>query len=131
MKPARSKTKLSAARLQNGKRWRPQTKCGKAVQQLFTDRLGFAQRAYAHWERNPVALRTDQLLSLAQTLNVSVDDLVGTNETKKRGSGPTGKMKQLFEAASHLPRSQQQKIAALLEPFIALRADFGFSASLW
>ncbi len=30
--------------------------------------------------------------------NVSVDDLVGTNGSKKRGAGPTGKMKQLFEA---------------------------------
>ncbi|HYR77924.1 MAG TPA: hypothetical protein VEM96_19060 [Pyrinomonadaceae bacterium] len=81
------------------------------------------QRAYAYWERHPVALRPDQLLSLAQALNVSVDDLVGTNGTKKRGAGPTGKMKQLFEAASRLPRSQQQKITALLEPFIAHHAQ--------
>jgi hypothetical protein len=60
--------------------------------------------------------------SLAEVLNVSVDDLVGTNGTKKRGSGPTGKMRQLFEAASRLPRSQQQKIAAIIEPFIAHHA---------
>lgn len=75
-------------------------------------------RAYAHWERNPVALRPDQLLSLAEALNVSVEDLVGSNGTKKRGSGPPGKMKQLFEAASQLPRSQQQKLAAVLEAFV-------------
>ena len=87
-------------------------------QQQLAERLGLTQRAYAHWERNPVALRPDQLLNLAQTLNVSVDDLVGTNGTRKRGSGPTGKMKQLFEAASRLPRSQQQKIAAVLEAFV-------------
>jgi hypothetical protein len=47
---------------------------------------------------------------------------VGTNGKKKRGTGPTGKMKQLFEAASKLPRSQQQKIAAVLEAFIAHKA---------
>lgn len=81
------------------------------------------QRAYTHWERNPVALRPEQRLSLAETLNVSVENLAGSNGTKKRGSGPTGKMKQLFEAASRLPRSQQQKIAALLEPFIAHHAQ--------
>jgi hypothetical protein len=62
-------------------------------------------------------------LNLAQVLNVSVDELVGTNGTRKRGTGPTGKMKQLFEAASRLPRSQQQKITALLEPFIAHHAQ--------
>jgi hypothetical protein len=38
---------------------------------------------------------------------------------KKRGSGPTGKMKQLFEKASELPRHHQQKISAVLEAFIA------------
>jgi transcriptional regulator with XRE-family HTH domain len=91
-------------------------------QQQLADKIGLTQRAYAYWERHPVALRPDQLLKVAQALNVSVDDLVGTNGTKKRGSGPTGKMKQLFEAASRLPRSQQQKITALLEPFIAHHA---------
>lgn len=49
----------------------------------------------------------------------SVDDLVGTNGKKKRGTGPAGKMRQLFEAASRLPRSQQQKITAVLEAFTA------------
>jgi transcriptional regulator with XRE-family HTH domain len=92
-------------------------------QQQLADRIGLSQRAYAYWERHPVAMRPDQLLNLAQTLNVSVEDLVGTNGTKKRGSGPTGKMKQLFEAASRLPRSQQQKIAAIIEPFIAHHAQ--------
>ena len=87
-------------------------------QQQLADRLGLTQRAYAHWERNPVALRPDQLLGLAEALNVSVDDLVGPNGTKKPGAGPTGKMKQLFEAASRLPRSQQQKLAAVLEAFV-------------
>jgi transcriptional regulator with XRE-family HTH domain len=87
-------------------------------QQQLADRLGLTQRAYAHWERNPVALRPDQLLSLAEALNVSVEDLVGSNGTKKRGTGPTGKMKQLFEAASQLPRSQQQKLTAVLEAFV-------------
>jgi transcriptional regulator with XRE-family HTH domain len=89
-------------------------------QQQLAERLGLTQRAYAHLERNPVALRPDQLLNLDQTLNVSVEDLVGTNGTKKRGSGPTAKMRQLFEAASRLLRSQQQKITARLEPSLPI-----------
>ena len=92
-------------------------------QEQLGAKLGLSQRVYAYWERHPVALRPDQLLGLAEALNVSVEDLVGTNGTKKRGAGPTGKMKQLFEAASRLPRSQQQKITALLEPFIAHHAQ--------
>jgi transcriptional regulator with XRE-family HTH domain len=72
-------------------------------QQQLADRLGLTQRAYAHWERNPVALRPDQLLGLADALNVSVEDLVGTNGTKKRGSGPTGKMKTAIRSRLSTP----------------------------
>ena len=88
-------------------------------QEQLGAKLGLSQRVYAYWERHPVALRPDQLLNLAEALNVSIEDLVGTNGKRKRGTGPTGRMQQLFEAASKLPRSQQQKIAAVLEAFIA------------
>ena len=87
-------------------------------QQQLADKLDLTQRAYAYWERNPVALRPDQLLKLSAALDVPVDQLLGEEGGKRRGGGPTGKMKQLFEAASRLPRSQQQKVAAVLEPFI-------------
>jgi len=69
-------------------------------------------------ERNPVALRPDQLLGVAEALNVSVEEFVGNSASKKRGTGPAGRMRQLFEAASKLPRSKQQKIAAVVEAFI-------------
>jgi transcriptional regulator with XRE-family HTH domain len=90
-------------------------------QQQLADKLDLSQRAYAYWERHPVALRPDQLEQLAVALNVSVSDLIGEKEKeeKKRGTGPTGRMKQLFEQANDLPRSQQQKIAAVLEAFIS------------
>lgn len=91
-------------------------------QQQLADKLGLSQRAYAYWERHPVALRPDQIEGLAAALNVSVADLLEDKEARtagKRGTGPTGKMKQLFEKASELPRHQQQKVAAVLEAFIA------------
>ena len=88
-------------------------------QQQLADKLGLSQRAYAYWERHPVALRPDQLEQLAAVLNISVSDLMGEKEEKKRGTGPTGRMKQLFEQANDLPRSQRQKIAAVLEAFIS------------
>ncbi len=87
-------------------------------QQQLADKLGMSQRAYSHWERRPVALRPDQLQSLAAALNLPVEALLTNGESKKRGSGPAGKMRQLFEAASKLPRSQQEKILAILQPFI-------------
>lgn len=80
--------------------------------------LNISARAYAFWEREPVAVRTEQLTTLAKLFGVSVDSLVGEVPPKPRGNGPAGKMRQLFDAASRLPRSQQQKIAAVLEPFV-------------
>ena len=92
-------------------------------QQQLAERLDMNQRAYAYWERNPVALRPDQLQNLAAALSVAVEDLLGETASRKRGTGPAGKMRQLFNAASQLPRSQQQKIAAVLEPFILQHAS--------
>ena len=87
-------------------------------QEQLAKKIGLTQRAYAYWERNPVALRPDQLLKLAEVLGVGPEDLLGENGSKSRRTGPAGKMRQLFEAASRLPRSQQQKVTAVLEPFV-------------
>ncbi|MBK6590037.1 MAG: helix-turn-helix transcriptional regulator [Acidobacteria bacterium] len=52
-------------------------------QQQLADKLGLSQRAYAYWERHPVALRPDQLEQLAAVLNISVSDLMGEKEERK------------------------------------------------
>jgi transcriptional regulator with XRE-family HTH domain len=91
-------------------------------QQQLAERMDMTQRAYAYWERNPVALRPDQLHKLSAALRVSVEELLGENISKKRGPGPTGKMRRLFEDASRLPRNQQQKVIALLDAFVAQHA---------
>lgn len=83
----------------------------------LAEKLGTVQQVVADWERHPYALRPDQLKSLAEVLNVSTDYLLGIS-TVVQLKGPSGKMRQLFEAASRLPRSQQQKVASVLEPFI-------------
>ena len=85
--------------------------------------LGISARAYAFWEREPVAVKTEQVAILAKLFAVSVDALVGQEPPRQRGSGPAGKMRQLFDAVSRLPRRQQQKIAAVLEPFILQHAS--------
>lgn len=74
------------------------------------------------WERTGKLPRADLLVPIAKALGVTVEELLG--EVKPlRGHAPAGKMRQLFDAASQLPRSQQQKIAAVLEPFILQHAS--------
>jgi transcriptional regulator with XRE-family HTH domain len=93
------------------------------TQAQVAEKLGMSQRAYSHWERRPVALRPEQLQSLATALNIPVGTLLANGETKRRGSGPAGKMRQLFEAASKLPRSKQEKILDILQPFVREHAN--------
>jgi len=87
-------------------------------QQQMAEKLGLSQRAYSHWERDQVALRPDQMFKLAQTLNVPIEELFGNNTANRKSAGPVGKMRLIFEAASRLPRSQQQKLLAVIEAFV-------------
>jgi hypothetical protein len=54
-----------------------------------------------------------------------VDKLLGEMEKKRcsASAGPTGRMRRLFETASKLPRSQQEKIAAVIEAFVNQHSD--------
>ena len=87
-------------------------------QQQLAERLDMTQRAYAYWERNPVALRPDQLQKLTQALGVSVEELLGESASKKRGGGPVGRARRLFEQVSKLPRAQQQHVLTVVEAFV-------------
>jgi hypothetical protein len=40
---------------------------------------------------------------MAEALNVSVDDLVGTNGTRKRGAGPTGQDEAVIQSRVTAP----------------------------
>jgi transcriptional regulator with XRE-family HTH domain len=92
-------------------------------QKQLADKVGVSQRVLSWWEREPVALKTEQLAALADALNVSADFLLGREAKPPKGKGPKGRMLQLFEVASSLPRSQQDKVAAVLEPFVLQHAN--------
>jgi len=89
------------------------------TQSQVAEKLEVSTRAYAFWERKPVALRSEQIAKLADVLEVSADVLVGRNAATPKRNGPKGKLEKLFEIARELPRSQQEKITAILEPFVA------------
>jgi transcriptional regulator with XRE-family HTH domain len=87
-------------------------------QAQVAEKLGITQKAYAVWERYPVALRPDQIEKVADILQVSVEHLFGKAGKSARGRGPAGKLRQVFEQASQLPRHQQSKVAELLENYL-------------
>ena len=86
-------------------------------QRQLADKLELSQRALAHWETNPVALRAEQLAALADALGVSADYLLG-RETVKTAGGPAGKTRRVFEEVSRLPRHQQEEVVKFVARFV-------------
>jgi transcriptional regulator with XRE-family HTH domain len=78
-------------------------------------KLGMGRSLIAQWERSAVSLKAEQLLALTEALGVTVDALLGRAEPSKRGHGPAGKARLVFERVSKLPRATQQRILANVE----------------
>lgn len=93
------------------------------TQSQVAAQLGITPRAYAFWERKPVALQAGQIARLADIFGVSADLIVGRDAPRPKRNGPKGRLERLFEVASDLPRVQRDKIAAILEPFVKEHAS--------
>jgi len=89
--------------------------------------MGTTQPAVAYWERTAENLRSDVLARLAGILETSSDELLGTRARRPQIGKPTGKARQLFDAVSKMPRRQQEKVLAVLEPFVTRHAQAGES----
>jgi transcriptional regulator with XRE-family HTH domain len=101
--------KLFAARQQMG-----------LSQTQLADKLGITQSTYAGWERRTTALKPEYISSLAEALHVSVDYLLGhENGGQRKGGGPVGKARRIFEEVSQLPRHKQQRILGIVEDLLA------------
>jgi transcriptional regulator with XRE-family HTH domain len=70
-----------------------------------------------YWERTGNLPRSNLLVPMAAALGVTVEQLLG-EDRPKRVLSPAGRMRQLFDRAAKLPRGKQEKIVAILEPFI-------------
>jgi transcriptional regulator with XRE-family HTH domain len=97
---------------------------GSAQPPELARQIGQEHSNVRYWETSGNLPRSDVLLPLARTLGVTVEELLGEPHPK-RVLSPGGKMRRLFEAASKLPRSQQEKVLAVLEPFVAQHANNG------
>ncbi len=94
------------------------TQAGLSQQEL-AGRIGVPLANIGFWERTSTPPSSKVLPQLAEALGSTVEEiLTGKPKAAARKGGPAGRMRQLFEAASRLPRSQQEKVASVLEPFI-------------
>ena len=87
-------------------------------QREMARRLEISQPSYLAWETYNVALKPEQVTSLAEALGVEVGELFGI-EAKPGKRGRTAKIEQVFDTVSELPRSKQQRIVGVVEALLA------------
>ncbi len=86
--------------------------------------LGIAQQTMAHYEGGKVRFAAALLPVLAETLNLSVEALIGTEPkstakgaSKKRGPAP--RIQQQLERLSALPKDKQRAVTLMLDSVLA------------
>jgi HTH-type transcriptional regulator, cell division transcriptional repressor len=116
MKPGRPSDKPRTA---FGQRLTKAREQAGLTQQQLAEKLGTSQRALARWERDPIALRPDQLTVLASILGVSLDYLAGIPDAPEPApKGPPGKLRRAFEKVRKLSRSRQNRIVEMIETYV-------------
>jgi transcriptional regulator with XRE-family HTH domain len=68
--------------------------------------VGVSQQNIAFWELSEKPPRSDVLPKIAEVLGVSVEELLNAKTVTKKQTGPKGRLRQLFEETSKLPRRQ-------------------------
>ena len=86
-------------------------------QTQMAERLGISQPVVSDYERGAARLHGELILKVAEILNVSADEILG-RETGKPKARATGKVQQLFEDVSNLPRRQQDKVIEFVSAFV-------------
>jgi transcriptional regulator with XRE-family HTH domain len=93
-------------------------------QAQLAEALRIPQRTLSFYEREAGDIPAGLGPPMARALGVSMDELLGEKEKKRRaGAEPTGRTRRPFEAVSKLPRSQQEKTAAVIKAFVNQRSD--------
>jgi transcriptional regulator with XRE-family HTH domain len=71
-----------------------------------------------YWETSGNLPRSDVLVSIAKTLGVTVEELLG-EPRPKRAVPPGGKLGRIIQTVSRLPRRQQDKVVDMFETVLA------------
>lgn len=88
--------------------------------------MGVLQANIAFWERSEKPPRSEVLPKMAEALGVTVEDLliVGDEKPLKRKAAksngrPAGKVREVFDRVSKLPRRQQEHIVNWVSAYVS------------
>lgn len=86
-------------------------------QRELARQIGQDQSNVRYWEQSGNLPRSDVLIPMAKALGVTVEELLGQDKPSRVVS-PGGKVRQLFDEVSKLPRRQQEQIAKVVSALI-------------
>lgn len=105
---------------QLGRRIAERRKALGITQVQLAETLGIAQQTMAHYEGGRVRFAAGLLPLLAETLNTSIDELIGETSAAKPGKrGPAPKIQQQLERVSTLPKPDQRAVMRVLDSMLA------------
>jgi transcriptional regulator with XRE-family HTH domain len=87
-------------------------------QKQLAERLGVSQQMVGYLEVRPVAIRPELLTKLSAALGLPVEELLGKVDRKRHPTGPTGRVRRVFDEVSRLPRKRQQRIVSVVEDML-------------
>ena len=95
--------RVAAARQQRG-----------LTQRELAEAIGVSLQMIEYYERRAQNVKTDVIIKLSQTLQVSSDELLGL-KTPKAKTGRKSRLRQRLEEVEQLPRTKQQTILQVLD----------------
>lgn len=86
------------------------------TQAQLAEKMGVSVKAVTYYEREVSSPNTRTLARIGQALGVEPAVLLGSPSVKHASRpGPAGKLQQVFERASKLPRDQQKHVVRVVE----------------
>jgi transcriptional regulator with XRE-family HTH domain len=89
------------------------------TQQDMADRLGIAQQTYAQYEVGIRRIPASMLPKLAQSIGLTLDELMGVGSGLRSKPGPSSKLELQIEQLRQLPRATQKVVMNMLDGVLA------------
>jgi transcriptional regulator with XRE-family HTH domain len=116
-----AKPRKELERPAQGRRLMELRKAAGLSQYELAEMIGESQPNIAYWELSDKPPRSDVLHKLADALGVSIPELLSVNvrtAAVSNSNRPAGKLRQLFNDVSRLPRRQQEHIVRWVSAFV-------------
>ena len=124
--PAVMPRKSTKSRPPQGVRLAELRKAAGLSQYELASYVGVPQANIAFWERSEKPPRSEVLSKMAEALGVSVEDLLigetgkaASRKAAKSNGRPAGKVREVFDRVSKLPRRQQEHIVNWVSAYVS------------